>query len=220
MRIRIDDFPYAAPARLDADHERFEPIFAELEARRLPYTLAVVPAHLDDADRALLRRLVARGCTVAVHGWNHCAPQWRAGNRVRCEFGGQDSASVLARLQAAWQALAEFTPTMYIPPFNALTPAIIDALEQHTSCRQVTTGPQVTQTIKHRLTSTELTVWTPRTEFYHRSSIVAPYMPLFSSRDHVSLHLTWEVTERERYKQQWALPAILDRVQEVIACES
>ncbi len=86
----------------------------------LPWLAAVIPATLDAAGAAWLASR-PDGLEVALHGWDH-----QRVDGIDSEFRGRPEA------QCRWMlrdGLAALGPTLhFVPPFNALEPALLDAL--------------------------------------------------------------------------------------------
>ena len=217
MLIRIDDFPCGIDrlGRPESDHARFELIFAELETRALPYTLGVVPAHCSEADLAFLS--ARKGCTIALHGWDHAAPQWRRGERPRNEFHGLDVLGVVERLNKGLDVLRQFSPRMLIPTFNYIDAPLLTAVARIPQITAIATDrvAALTPRLREMLDASGLTCWVPQTKFYGRAHSIIPHMDDFGEDDHVALHLTWEAHDHQAASATgpaWALPTLLDRL--------
>jgi len=95
----------------------------------IPLTLAVIPAHADDALAA--RLATSKQVTVAVHGWSH--QNHASEKEKKQELGLHRSVSdVVAELEIGFNALRrrhgeQFVPLL-VPPWNRIDDAIIQAL--------------------------------------------------------------------------------------------
>lgn len=97
----------------------------------VPLTLAVIPAHTDDA---LAHRLsLARDVSVAVHGWSHT--NYAGTDEKKQELGNhRPQDDVLAELRRGFTRLRElhrprFVPLL-VPPWNRISPDIVKRLHE------------------------------------------------------------------------------------------
>ena len=189
---------------MDNALDRFRPVLAELETREIPYLLAVVPAAVTPRDYEFLLRL--KHAEVALHGWDHVPDRSH-----RVEFMYDTVFGVQRHLRRGLGVLAPFRPTTYVPPFNQATWPTILALRE-LEFTHITQGPVPLFTTEGLLTEV-----TPKVDLYGRSSAIWAALQRsaeITSQDHVALHLTWEVHEREKLRDRWRLPALLDAIEE------
>jgi len=204
MIVRFDDYPSGVTPTLENHRERMAKVLQPFEEGRIPYVLAVVPALIDREDIEFLKTL--KQVEVALHGFDHNKPVWTGCERV--EFRGVGISEVQRKIDEGLEILEDFDVRFYVPPFNALTKEVLRVLEGHPKISDITTGPR-------QKIDTTLRAWTPKKALYGKSTQIVKNIGQLQRGDHLAFHITWEVTEKERMKDNWKMYPILDRLQEV-----
>jgi len=201
--FRIDDYPTGVKPVIPNRFTEFNKVLVEFEKRELSYLLGVVPYLIDQEDIDYLKTL--KHAVVALHGYDHNYHTFTELNRE--EFKGWNTQSIVAKLKHGLDtSLKDFSIDAYIPPFNNFSQNLIDALIE-LNFNTITTG--VNPPIFDYKT---LSVMTPKHAFYGTSTEIIDHMTTFDkTKDHIALHLTWEITEYNEQKE-WQLPKILDIV--------
>jgi predicted deacetylase len=205
MLVRIDDFPTGVRERYRNDLNDFHRVLYEFEYREIPYVLGVVAGLVTDRDLEFLAQLDM--CTVAIHGYDHNYPVWNRRNFP--EFTGKTEEYITEKLFTCNRILKEHETSMYIPPFNQINQETLDALD-NVGFESITSGVDG----YGGMDTHSIEVLTPKKEYYGRSTALLSSIGRFNAdRDHLSLHLTWEVDEMKS-THQWALPPLLNALKE------
>ena len=164
---------------------------------------------ITDRDVQYLKQL--KHCTVALHGYDHNFYCWTGTERD--EFIDNTEDEINACLVKGLKILQDLTPvTMFIPPFNRIPQKLIPCLENN-NITDITTGVNYNgHPYGPPVDFKSLTVWTPDEKFYGKSSDIRSNMTEFTKKDHIGLHLTWEIEELVAYNSKWALPDILNQL--------
>jgi len=140
--LRVDDYGWSpreatpSPMKAPDDGLRLAQGF-HAALGGLPYLAAVIPAAVDERGLEWLQSEPS-GLTIALHGWSHRP----AGGGVHSEFHDFDEAGCRALLDQGQRMLrtAAGPPRHFVPPFNAMEPALVDAL-WHEGLRYVWGAP-------------------------------------------------------------------------------
>lgn len=205
MLVRIDDFPTGVKRRETDDINTFRVVLDEFEQRKVSYTLGVVPYLCSPSDLGFITGL--KYCTVALHGFSHNYGKWAGTNFP--EFSGINYAEPIKNI--LWKGISHLNewgidkPDVYIPPFNQLTQATVEALND-LGFKAITSGIDGYPNLKF---PDHIRVLTPKREFYGRSYEMIEHIEKFNpATDHLCLHLTWEADCLR--SENWLLPELLD----------
>ena len=201
MLFRIDDYPTGIKPVIPNRFAEFDKVLSEFEKRKLKYLLGVVPYLINEEDVAYLKGL--KHAIIALHGYDHNFHTFTELNRE--EFKGWNTQSIIAKLKYGLDtSLKDFIIDAYIPPFNNFSQNLIDALIE-LNFNTMTTGVN-----PPNFDYKTLNVMTPKHDFYGTSTEIINNISTFDkTKDHIALHLTWEIRERSEQKE-WQLPLLLD----------
>tara|TARA_R110002074_G_scaffold75089_2_gene171834 strand:- start:130 stop:753 length:624 start_codon:yes stop_codon:yes gene_type:complete len=203
MLVRIDDYPTGIKPVIPNRFVEFDKVLSEFESRGLYYLLGVVPYLINEEDIDYLKTL--DHAVIALHGYDHNYYTFTELNRE--EFKGWNTQSIIAKLKYGLEtALKDFNINAYIPPFNNFSQNLIDALIE-LNFDTITTGVN-----PPNFDYKTLNVMTPKHAFYGTSTEIINNINISTfnkTKDHIALHLTWEIRERSEQKE-WQLPSLLD----------
>lgn len=204
MLFRIDDYPTGIKPVIPNRFAEFDKVLLEFEKRQLKYLLGVVPYLINEEDIDYLKSL--KCAVIALHGYDHNFHTFTEANRE--EFKGWNTESIIAKLKYGLEtSLKDFIVDSYIPPFNNFSQNLVDALVE-LNFNTITTGIHAP-----KFDYKTLKVMTPKPQFYGTSTEIINRLHSFDKdNDHIALHLTWEVWERWKTKEDWALPSILESI--------
>jgi len=135
--IRLDDFPTGVKG-WQPPLEPLAAILAMFNRVHARYLLGVSPLLLRPGDTEWLNEHVAAPGAVVMHGFDHriTYPDWP---RVRNTWphGGEFEGMTACRFLARWaecdgilRAIQRYDDSHFVPPFNAYTQAVLDALQE------------------------------------------------------------------------------------------
>lgn len=206
MLVRIDDYPTGVKPIIENRFEKFDSVLRLFEEAEVPYHLGVVPKLIDKEDGDYLKSL--KHARLCLHGYDHNFERWKTHPEDRDEFRGMTSKEIAKKL---WSVIGELfidyeisLLQCYIPTFNTINQPLLDALNI-LSVDYVTTGVKYDTSLDFG----KIARVTPKDKFYGTSDQIYENMNVFGSGDHVALHLTWEIEQKEKYGENWRLPWIV-----------
>lgn len=191
LLIRIDDYPTGVRPILPDRIQRLGRILLQFEKQEIPYLLGVVPDLLTPEDFVFLRSL--RFAVMAMHGCDHLYGRWKEGD-LDNEFFGLNAREVDRKVSSSLAKISEWSPRIFIPPFNTVTNELLDSLHdkgfstictsEHTRLGNFSSGTKLRE------------VKTPN-PLYGRTAglvrIVKNDLSLLHKEDlAIGLHVTWE----------------------------
>tara|TARA_Y100000310_G_scaffold65582_1_gene61072 strand:- start:2339 stop:2980 length:642 start_codon:yes stop_codon:yes gene_type:complete len=213
MIIRIDDYPTGVKPVVDDRFNKFMDILKPLEESKLLYHLGIVPMLITKDDISFLKEL--KYCRPCIHGYDHNYFIWyysKNREEFRNAFGLPFKKEKIKQiLKESKERLKEINLSkMYIPTFNRIHQNLIDALCE-SNFKSITTGV----TVKENLDFKNLIVHTPKNIFCGTSTFINNNIHKFEKDDHICLHLTWEVKEKNK-SSDWKLPQIINHIKETL----
>jgi Uncharacterized protein conserved in bacteria (DUF2334) len=198
LLVRVDEFPHARAFDLPDRYglRQFERFHGVLRDAGVEYLLAVTPVlshdYLDpsargerpmsDEERALLRRVLGEGVTVALHGLDHRTRDPRP--RHHSELAGLSRARLEERLDRAGEALEALgvESRVFVPPFNRFDEGQYDALAGRFDV--VCGGPETVAILGYH-----------RTPLWRGDAVYLPSYPPLYARAGVVQHAVEQIAE-------------------------
>lgn len=215
--VRVDDYP-----RWDRPLKEFLAFDNLLRRYRVSYAVGVTPflripprsGQLDSAEVEVLRQLVDRGVTVALHGFTHLPHRW--GRRHTVELPAYSSHELVEWMDRAdrfFDRVGVPRPEILIPPFDGITAETFRLISNR--YRIVTGGPASLTTLGPVSPGVRLhqSVYLPS---YYPHMYATRLFPLLGRRLWtqvtslvvvITFHWAWEV--RDGYRRLESLLSVL-----------
>eukprot|EP01047_Picozoa_sp_COSAG01_P016888 COSAG01_NODE_879_length_12944_cov_9.811021_3_plen_592_part_00 len=141
--VRMDDYPFPSDMPIAEQQQKLKGVLDVFERYRVPYILGVSPLQLllkgDMAQHIYFLNSVVKHGFLCMHGFDHrTTKDTDSVDTNQWERGGEFAQYTPAELEALWTQghnillkLNRYTTDHFIPPFNAITQAMVNVLLRH-----------------------------------------------------------------------------------------
>lgn len=182
--VRVDDYPYGLQRNTEVNPDKYANFHAVFEELEIPYCLGVVPAITTFKQIKYLKTL--KDVVIGQHGFDHSE-----------RFLHQHEAIIRHQLFQGREILKDFSPEIYIPPFNELGNMRMFSILEQCGFKIVTGGPGSERVLPDIFSIRKIgnILYIPTHEFCYGKSwdILKTYEKITGDLVGITLHWTWEV---------------------------